>query len=535
MTMNNGVHIRPPQLLVHWERPARSFIDAVRPALSRSPRPRDGEIGHTGVPRRAILASTLGHLALVLVATMLVPTSFRRLTVLPADHRIYSLAYLPTIVPMLDDKSGAEEGRSGAAGGQTAFHPLQAIRASRSAAQVPMVYNPPKLTLPSASSGFMNLLVMPAPPAVPLPNVPDVTLKSRITAPQQVDAVPPPPSTVSLATMNSPFVLPELVPPPPTISSARSKHIGELPAEVTEPVTPRPELPASLASLRRATEAGFLISAVPGVVIGAPADAAPGTLAMSVDGNGVTGAGGRGGGAGTGRGLGTGSGTAGRGPGSGFAKSGYGADQAAEGGIAAGSGPGGTGNSGNAATIGVSIGDGPPAQPGTIYISSWGGPPPRVNSGTAPEVISHVQVPLGPRRQPAITVIATPSSGGGMSLYGILSGARVYTTYLDTVAGAVILQYADTTKNEGGYDGDLVAPDPLDLALPENTPVARVIVSCTINSTGVLQAFRIVEASDTSVATRLLAALAKWRFRPVLREDTPIAVSAVIGFHVGTH
>jgi hypothetical protein len=147
---------------------------------------------------------------------------------------------------------------------------------------------------------------------------------------------------------------------------------------------------------------------------------------------------------------------------------------------------------------------------------------------------SNLQVPLGPRRKPDVTIVATSRAGGGLAAYGTLTGPRVYTTYLDTAAGAVVLQYADNAATEPGYDGDLIAPDPLNLSLPQSLPIVQVIVACTIDRSGVLREFRVLEASDTNLASRILTALANWRFRPVLRRDTPIEVSAILGFHVGT-
>jgi hypothetical protein len=532
-TIHNHEH---PRLLIPWERRGTAFLDALGPALSRSPRRLDTESGSSGVPARALFASSLFHVALVVIAAALAAIdlpALPSLTSLPPDPRVYTLTYLPSLSPEVADSSGSEEGRSGAAGGTTAYHPVQVIRIARGAAQVAMVYQPPKLALPRASSGFMNLLVVPPLPVVPLPEVPDVALHSRAVPPVPVDVPPPPPRIDSIASTRAQLTLPEPVSPPPTINGV-SARVQQIPVEITAPPSPNTAPPLPVAALGATPDAGFLISATPGHIAGAPPEAHPGTLAMAPYGTGSIGAGGSGLGSGTGKGTGPGSEALGSGPGSGKAGSGYGRDKLAHGGTADSAGSGGTGSGANSSAMGVTIRGGPPAQPGVIYLSSFAGPPPQPSGGSPLDVSSNPQAPLGPRRKPAITIVASPRAGGGMAAYGTLSGARVYTTYLDTAAGLFVLQYSDPASNEPGYDGDLVAPDPLNLSLPQDLPMARIIVACTIDRNGVLKAFRVLETSDANVATRILAALAAWRFRPVLRRDTPIEVSAILGFHVGT-
>jgi len=532
-TIRNHEH---PRLLIPWERRGTAFLDALGPALSRSPRRLDAESRCSGVPGRALFASSLFHVALVVIATVLVAIDLPPLpsfASLPPDTRVYTLTYLPSLSPRVDDSSGSEEGRSGAAGGTTAYHPVQVIRIARGAAQVPMVYQPPKLALPGASSGFMNLVVVPPTPVVPLPEVPHVALHSRAVPLLPVEVPPPPPNIESIASTRTQLTLPEPVPPPPTINGV-SARVQQIPAEIAAPPSPNTAPPLPAAALSETPDAGFLISASPGHIAGAPPEARPGALAMAPDGIGSIGAGGSSRGAGTGQGTGPGSGAAGSGPGSGIAGSGYGRDKLAHGGTADGAGSGGTGSGTNSSAMGVTIRGGPPAQPGVIYLSSFAGPPPQASGGSPLDVSSNAKVPLGPRRKPAITIVASPRAGGGMAAYGALSGARVYTTYLETAAGLAVLQYSDPASNQPGYDGDLVAPDPLNLSLPQDLPMARVIVACTMDHSGVLKALRVLETSDANVATRILTALAAWRFRPVLRRDTSIEVSAILGFHVGT-
>ena len=47
---------------------------------------------------------------------------------------------------------------------------------------------------------------------------------------------------------------------------------------------------------------------------------------------------------------------------------------------------------------------------------------------------------------PAITIVATASSGGGFDFYGKLPGDN-YTVYVDTSIGMVVMQFAEADPN----------------------------------------------------------------------------------------
>jgi hypothetical protein len=135
---------------------------------------------------------------------------------------------------------------------------------------------------------------------------------------------------------------------------------------------------------------------------------------------------------------------------------------------------------------------------------------------------------------PGITVVATSRSGGAFNFYGALKGDRVYTIYLDTTLGMAVLQFADPNSEAQGYAEELNAPEPLRKTLPSSVDHTRVVISCTIDRTGNVKNAAVLDGKSSTLAAKILPALANWRFRPVLRGEKPIDVNAILGFNIDT-
>jgi len=265
---------------------------------------------------------------------------------------------------------------------------------------------------------------------------------------------------------------------------------------------------------------GLIVSLNPGNTLGIPPGDASGSLAMSPGGKEEGGLGGSGGGGSIGNGSGPGSGTAGAGPGSGLTGSGPGAANAAAG-ISPTPGPGGAGQgSGKGAFVpGVTI------QGGVITIPSFGSGP-GVSAAT-------VVPPLGPRRAPAVVVIATSRAGGGLNAYGALRGSRVYTTYIDTPIGTAVLQYSDPTSHPG-FEIDLTPPEPLRVQLPPDLKSLHVVVKFVMDKVGTLRELQLLESANPDSVAPFLRALQHWQFRPALKANVAIDVEAILGFGINT-
>lgn len=316
---------------------------------------------------------------------------------------------------------------------------------------------------------------------------------------------------------------PGVVPPPPVVTGsglpaegagAPGQGAGNTLAELR----PGPAQPPSGGS----HNGGVVMSMQPGEKMGMPGNAAGGALAMSRTGGARPGLGGEGNGAGFGKGNGGGSGRAGEGSGASDTGTGFGAKLNAKGGISPAAGRGGAGSGGgNTAMAGVSI------RGGEVTLPSFaaGGDPPSIPGHTPSE---------RPLQRPDITVIATPSSGGALNLYGALKGDKVYTIYIDTHQGVAVLQFADPGSRNTGFDEDLTAPEAIRTELPPGLKKSRLVITCTMDRAGLLRNVKILQGPSSEKAAQVITALSQWRFRPVLRGNNPISVDAILGFNVDT-
>jgi hypothetical protein len=141
--------------------------------------------------------------------------------------------------------------------------------------------------------------------------------------------------------------------------------------------------------------------------------------------------------------------------------------------------------------------------------------------------------PLGPRRPPAVVVIATSRAGGGLNAYGALRGSRVYTTYIDTPIGTAVLQYSDPASHPG-FETDLTPPEPLSTQLPPELRSLHVVVKFMMDKLGNLRDLRLLESESPDSAALFLRALRQWQFRPALKANVAIDVEAILGFGITT-
>ncbi|HSB74749.1 MAG TPA: hypothetical protein VLC12_03815 [Terriglobales bacterium] len=317
---------------------------------------------------------------------------------------------------------------------------------------------------------------------------------------------------------------PGVVPPPPVVAGSGLPGEGGSAGgkgEASALASLRPEAVAG-PSGGNPNGSGVVMSMQPGAKLGMPGNAAGGALAMSKTGGGRPGLGGEGNGAGIGKGEGGGSGRAGEGSGASDTGTGFGARLNAKGGISPAAGRGGAGSGGGrTAMAGVAI------RGGVVNLPSFavGGDPPSIPGHTPSER------KLG---RPDITVIATPSSGGALNLYGALKGDKVYTIYIDTHQGIAVLQFADPGSRNTGFDEDLTAPEAIRTELPPGLKKSRLVITCTMDRAGLLRNVKILQGPSSEKVNLVMMALSKWRFRPVLRGNDPISVDAILGFNVDT-
>lgn len=269
---------------------------------------------------------------------------------------------------------------------------------------------------------------------------------------------------------------------------------------------------------------GVVVSSQPGTQVGVPGSGGTGSLALSPSGSGKPGIGGSGGGIGIGRGTGPGSGMSGEGTGASTTGNGVGADLNAHGGTSPYPGPGGAGSGTN----------GRPPMPG---VSVRGGS----NIITLPSVGADGSGQDAPgrstnsdKRGPGLTVVASSRAGGAFNFYGMLKGDPVYTIYIPSASGMVVMEYADPASANHRFAQNLKEPEPIRADLPINMSRSRLIVACLLDRSGLLRNLQVLESDATDASAKVISALANWKFRPAFRGDLPVEVNAILGFNIDT-
>jgi hypothetical protein len=164
---------------------------------------------------------------------------------------------------------------------------------------------------------------------------------------------------------------------------------------------------------------------------------------------------------------------------------------------------------------------------GSVNLPSFGA------NGSDPSAMAHSSTGLD-RHGLDITVVGTSRSGGAFAYYGALKGDKVYTIYIPTSAGTAVMQYADPTSASHPYAEDLVAPEAMRADFPATLKKSRLVISCVLDRSGLIRNVRFLEPTASDLENRVLASLSGWKFRPVLRNDQPVEVDAILGFNIDT-
>jgi TonB family protein len=357
--------------------------------------------------------------------------------------------------------------------------------------------------------------------------------------------VPPPPSlsagggtgnTAGGAGVSSGTLLANnIVPPPPAIgggSAASGSGLSRKGAGLGAPLDAG-AAPAPPSTAGSGANAGAVISSQPGPKVGLPSSST-GSLAMSPAGKDKPGLGGANDGTGIGHGTGPGSGMNGTASGAGKSvpnsnpnsNNEHGSDPSARGGISPAAGPGGAGSvpSGTPAVRGVDISGGTTI----ISLPSFGTDP----SGNEPQQPGHS--PAKQRQALGVTIVATATSGGAFEPYKNLLRGEKYTTYFDTSLGTVVMEFADESA-ASHPGGTLTAPAAIRTDLPDGTPRARMVITCTLDASGNLKNVRVLDPGPADMTAKILAALRSWKFQPAMRGDQPVEVTAILGFGIDTN
>src|SRR5204863_7618300 len=80
----------------------------------------------------------------------------------------------------------------------------------------------------------------------------------------------------------------------------------------------------------------------------------------------------------------------------------------------------------------------------------------------------------------------------------------------------------------------LSEPQPIRKELPAGTRPTRVIFTYVQDRSGELKDIRVLEPGAAEATSKIMAALPNWKFRPALRGNEPVEVTAIIGFGIDT-
>jgi hypothetical protein len=396
----------------------------------------------------------------------------------------------------------------------------------------------------NGAGGSLTAYVVPPPPSVGGAGAPTGSTgsgRSQNPALSGSNVIPPPPSVSDLSGHGSSgsgnsggsgggTLLANnsnVVPPPPTLGSGsglsgsgrRGTGLGG-PGDVGSVLAPPKAEGGS------ATGAGIVVSSQPGSKVGLPGTGGKGSLAMSPSGGDKPGLGGSGGGTSIGHGEGPGSAMTGSGSGAGKTGTGLGSDTNARGGISPTPGPGGAGSAPTGSPIvpGVDVRGGSTS---VVNLPSFGS-----EGGSEPTLPGH----SGVKKQegPAITIVATSRSGGAFDFYGKLPGDN-YTVYVDTAIGTAVMQFAEANPAAHRQAGALVGPQGLRTNLPADLPHARVVIKCTLDTSGNLKNLQVLEPGPAAMTAKIMTALPTWKFRPAMHGQQPVEVNAILGFNIDTH
>lgn len=248
-----------------------------------------------------------------------------------------------------------------------------------------------------------------------------------------------------------------------------------------------------------------------------------------------------------------------------FSISPFGGQPGSPGGVPGGSldgGSGGVGTGGDGSSTGVGSGNsggggGNQGAPGMLSISggsetsdatmlATNRPATRVVYNTS--LANKLVYPVGklPRiRRGTLTVTTGPTGGGGLRVYGVLQGGKIYSVYLPMPGKNWVLQYcaASPALNRAAksravaarLDHGLVPPSPREQFDFHRTPVPPdktdelIVLHGTIREDGTIGDLRVLRGVDPVADEAALAAFSQWKFDPALRDGKPIPLNILVG------
>ena len=493
---------------------------------------------HSSVP--GLFSSFLLHFSLVLLLVRLPVSSFLVQPSKAREHRTDQVVYVLHPLNLADYfptlKPGGPGGKPGQgnrpelppARGGTIFHPKLTIISNpphpdNNRQTIRQPSSPPELKIPYELR-LPNILIgkvppppaqRPAPPVAPKPSAIEIPVARPTLAPAPLPSAP----ALALVPLPNPFLHSALPvsPPPPPAPPTQSSSAREATTSDEQNKQATPSEGAGLLSLSVAPASSAESMALP------PGNR-QGAFSISPEG----GKEGSPGGVPTGDARGGGSGGNGAG-----------------GDASMGLGPGDKGGGGGSSVVATSVAG--------ESVSISGGPNGN-KDGVLPSFYAATMVyPVAPPapRHPGMVVTAGPSGGGGLQVYGVLKGGKIYTIYLPMPGKNWILQYCPHDSSAASQvrqshsvelrlDPGIVPPSAVEQFDFYRPPVSKsytdrkemIILQGVIREDGSVGELKVLQGLHETVDQAALAAFSRWKFRPAQRSTKPIAVEILVGIPV---
>lgn len=411
--------------------------------------------------------------------------------------------------------------------GSTAFHPKATV-----------ISNPP-----NPDNNFQTIIQPRVPAAQKITinlRLPNIVLGGALTVPAPPPKVPPPPMKMIVPKVLNSLTVPQttvvsLKPPDLRIPASSTPNLPPIPAPPPPaPPTPQPKAkPApmivanlGLQAISNGSDAQLLSlslnPAPPTNKLVIPAGNRYGAFTISPSGNHPGSPGGTPGGSVEGGEGGPGSG--------GDSSTGVGSGHSGGGGNGAGSSKLPVSSSGNAASGGAGNGG-------------------RLSASYLAKLVYPI-LRLPPKNRFAMVITAGPVGGGGLHIFGVLKGGKVYTVFLPMPQKDWILQYcalhADDSQKNTQSTGvavqlsfGLVPPavekrfDFHRPALPQEQKQKMIVLHGVIGKDGSVSNLSVYRGVQNVADQAAVAAFSKWKFQPALQNGKPVPIEILLGIPVG--
>ncbi len=202
-----------------------------------------------------------------------------------------------------------------------------------------------------------------------------------------------------------------------------------------------------------------------------------------------------------------------------------------------GSGLKGGGGGGTASGLGVST-SGNPGTAGTAGAE-------RLSAGTLAKMVYPI-LRTPPKNRFAMVVTAGPQGGGGLHVFGVLKGGKVYTIFLPMPVKNWILQYSmvkdpnqQQNAQRNGFtlqvDFGIVPPavdERFDFHRPSLTAEQKkkmIILHGFIGADGSVEHLTVYRGVQNVANQAAAAAFSKWKFQPAVKSGKPVPIEILLG------